>query len=286
MSARSMNWFRKRALITGLLLIMAVNIFALAGVFYNRGGIPESALRLSERELVGPYIWGRHSENSGLSLKLMWRVLRPEPTEKEKNSEEWGRYGRYSGYQGEADWLNQAKLIALGFNDDEMTFQPYGRSRFGRQLPHDVLLVLELDGAAYQAALAQAIKYNRGTTGDLKLLADEQTRNSRLFVIDAALDSDASVTALRMRYPDRSRYAIVHGQIRPTWCCADTGNKISGMVSKINVDNLHVPLAMRGAFDDAKTSFEESEKTKQAHYEAVVAFGQRLEPWITAITRK
>ena len=291
-----MSQYKKRTLIAGLTTILAVNIFVLTGVFYNRSGTPESTLRLSERELNEPYVWGNRAENSGLSLKLVWRVLPTEPTnptnptDSEKNSKPADQYWRYANYQGGTNWLNEAKMIALGFDSVADQLPADGGSRVARQLPRDVLLVLELDGSAYQAALAQAVKYNRGTEEDLKLLADEQTNNSRLFVIDAGLTSDASATALRTRYADRSRYAIVQGQIHPAWWLAAGVNKISGTVSKINVDNLHVPLEMRAALDSkfagAVASYEQSVKTKRVRYEAVVAFGQRLEPWITAATRK
>jgi len=276
-----MKWNNKRTLIAGVALIMGVNIIALAGVFYNRRGTAESALQLSERELAPPG-WRDNKEDSGLSLKIAWRVLPPEPKSKTTGDEEPDDYTFYPAYSGTSDWLNESKMIALGFDPVSAKSRVDERSSFGRLLPRDVLLVLELNGSAYETALKRAIKYNSGSEENVKMMLNERDKNSRLFVIDAGFDA----VTLRAAYPDRKRYAIARGQVRPYWQSAGADNKFTGVVSKLSIDTLHVPLEMRGTFDGASLILNDTPSAKPVHYEVDVKFGQRLEPWIVAATRK
>ncbi len=200
-----MNWSRRHTLALGAALIVATNAVALLGVAYNRSGTPESELRLSQRELRPPYQWGLQRENSGLSLTLVWQAGEP--------------------YGSTAAWLDRAKLTELGFDVSRSA----GRRHYEKVRDREVYLVLELAGSAYQAALdaareraekrkAEALAH----PGDAKLktqadfsqkqLFHEEHEASRLFVIDAGLDAGA----LRAKYADRSRYAIVRGRVRPT----------------------------------------------------------------------
>lgn len=275
-----MMWNRKRTVIAGVALIMGVNIFALAGVFFNRSGTAESTLKLSERELTLPG-WRDNKEDSGLSLKISWRVLPPEPIAKTAPDKNADDYTLYPSYSGESDWLNESKMIALGFDPSSANSRLDERSSATNQKTRDVMLVLQLNGSAYETALKRAIKYNSGSKENVKMMINERDKNSRLFVIDAGLNA----TALRAAYPDRSQYAIVRGQIRPFWN-ADNKKKLAGVVSTLNVDTLHVPLKLRHTFDGASLILDEAPAAKLVRYEADVAFGQRLEPWITAATRK
>ena len=54
-------------------------------------------------------------------------------------------------------------------------------------------------------------------------LKHEQGEASRLFIVDAGLD----LAALRQRYPERQRYAIVKGRVRP-WSAVDEGRTLVG----------------------------------------------------------
>ena len=141
-----------------------------------------------------------------------------------------------------------------------------------------MLLVLELNGAAYQTSLARAIKFDSGSDDDVRYVAAEKHRNSRLFVVDAGLDA----ATIRVKYPARQQYAIVRGQIRLTRSStAGTGNFV-GMVSALNIQSLHVPNGLRPTFEGATRESEASEGKKSARYEVNVSFGQRLELWIIA----
>ena len=65
-----MSRWPKHSLIAGVGLIVVVNAIVLGGVAYNRSSEPESALRLSERELAAPMRGYGNKENSGIALAL------------------------------------------------------------------------------------------------------------------------------------------------------------------------------------------------------------------------
>ena len=269
---KSRNYFLP---IAAVVLIVLTNAVALGGVAWNRAGETESQLVLSQRELRLPFR-GLNRENSGLVFDLDWRVATPP-----------GKDGSYHGYYrgGALEWLDKAKMESLGF---DMT-PPEGRnSRLNNQgLSREVLLVLELDGEAYRQSLEWARQHlvseeakfaampdGNEKTNRLKNAADqlslEETESSRLFVIDAGLD----VASLRNKYPDRTRHAIVRGQVRPAWPDDRSGNVVRGHVSDVSIAAINVPHIYRNLF--AETSGKEK-------FTVRLAFGQRLEPWVTQL---
>ena len=270
-----MKWSRTHTLVAGLALIVGVNAVVLAGVAFNRSGEPESNMRLSERELQVPFVWRDGIDNSGMSLHLNWRMLSPElPNDKQNAS-------HYFAYRGGAEWLNAAKMAALGFEPPHANDPLNDRRRRERELSRDVLLVLEFDGAAYQATLARAMKLDASVAENAKVLKREQEASSRLFVVDAGLDK----VALRAKYPDRERFAIMRGQVRPMWAADQKSNAPAGYVSQVSVDALNVPLALRSVFDGARLmGFDEAKNV--VRYDVDVAFGRQLLPWIRGATRK
>ena len=261
--------------IAAVVLIVLTNAVALGGVAWNRAGAVESQLVLSQRELRLPFrVFDR--ENSGLALALNWRVaIAPE--------KDAGYRGYYSG--GAPEWLDKAKMESLGF---DMTPNEAGRSRSNdRSLSRDVLLVLELDGEAYRQSLewarqhlvSEEAKFAAMPDGNEKKnrlknagdeLAREENESSRLFVVDAGLDA----AGLRGKHPDRTRYAIVRGQVRPVWHDARTASAARGHVSNVSIAAINVPYVYRNLF--AETSGKEK-------FTVGVAFGQRLEPWVTQL---
>ncbi len=288
-----MTWSRKHTLVAGLGLIALTNAIALFGVVYNRSGDPEATFRLTQRELRTPYRWYGNRENSGLALSLVWRVLNEESIATQAYT--W----RYAGIGGTPAWLDKPKMEALGFD----TSSPAAytdlrrRIRYEKQLPREVLLVLELDGPAYRRSLELATQYAAreearlaATPGDKELgtrvknvreaLEWETNRNSRLFVVDAGLDG----AALRAKYPDAGRYALVRGQVRLESGGRDSEN-VRGVVSGLSIESINVPFALRDVFGGA-TLVVDFDQRNRVPFEATVAFGKRLEPWITAAAKK
>ena len=282
------TWSRKRTLIAGLALIVVTNSIALIGVHRNRSGDPESVLRLTERELNPPYRPRDSKENSGMVLQLKWRVL-------DEGGSRSGRYFSYPGYGGEPAWLDEAKLEELGFDTSiahgKTAAADRSLSSYDKQLPREALLVLELDGATYQRALTYVTEQaereitNAGTqeiekakTKAKEWIERETLENSRLFVIDAGLDEKA----LRKKYPDVTHYAIVHGQVRVNRNRNAPADKLTGYVSDLNITRVNVPFEFRDALDIVFKS-NGPEKDNKSRFFAMVSFGKRFEPWITAV---
>ena len=279
-------WRRTDVLWAGLALLVATNGIVLAGALYNRSGEPEATLRLSQRELELPYRYGFERENSGLSLEFRWRVphlAKPEDA---------------ALYYDEAvPWLDKAKLAELGFDLSRPPSTAEGARYYGKQLPREVLLVLEYEGAAWRAALQRAEERAnrageraRANPGAVELkkalesasadLDSEKSRGSRLFVVDAGRDS----AALRQKYPDRSHYAIVPGIVRLASRRRGMDMIPIGYVSSLSVAAINVPTAYRAPFASAYKDADEA-MPRPGKYEAVVAFGRRLEPWIVDVQR-
>ena len=283
---------RKYILLAGAGLILLTNAVALGGAAYNRYGDPESTLRLSERELRPADGWGVDRENSGMALDLRWRTLG-----KDVESANDFIEGRYA-YRGAPTWLNQRKLAALGFNTSSRK-APGGRE-YDAISAKQVFLVLELDGAAYQAMLERVRQLGEQAktahTGSANVkdverkvknaeerLAREETSNSRLFVIDAGLDAEA----LRAQYPDRTRYAIVRGQVRPYWDRGANGvTELVGHVVGTSAGEINVPLGFQTSFARANERTSRGENAQLPKRDITVAFGRRLEPWITAVANR
>lgn len=276
-------WSRRYTLFAGLALILVVNGIALSGVALNRSGEPESQVQLSERELQLPYGRWNNKENSGVELSLRWRVHvgndAPDP------------YVGYGSYGGTASWLDEAKMLALGFEvpPDRQTVRWKNRQNRTREM----LLVLEVNGAAYQQALERARRKaddeeklktenlgNKEFENRAKQARDyaesEAKETSRLFVVDVGLDKDV----LRSRYPDKTRFLIARGQVRPQILTQDKQDRLSGYISALSVGQINVPVEFQHALKyDVQTG-------KAEHFVASVAYGQRLEPWVVALEGK
>lgn len=274
------NWSRRHTLIAGLALILLTNTTALLGVAKNRSGEPESELQLTQRELQSPF-WSLNKENSGVSLRINWRI----PV----RNNDLGYYA-YSG--GAPDWLDEAKMTSLGFDlklpSPEDTTNLYRWN--ARQLSREILLVLEMDGPAYQQTLqrvrqkaAEQEAKLAAQPGDQKLqqeakaareqVTHEEQQSSRLFAIDAGLD----LGALRARYPDRKHYAIVHAKVKPSLNFGEGKQTIVGFINGISIDTINVPHQYHTQLAPA----ENFPVRRTTDFKANIAFGQRLEPWVT-----
>ena len=286
------TWSRKTILLAGIGLILITNTVALLGVAYNRNGEPDSVLRLSQRELQSPYQWRGNRENSGVALTLRWRVLADD------SHDPTTLVISYAGSGGSPKWLDQAKLSALGFDVRQREDTAMNHTRYDKVLAKDVLLVLELDGPAYRSALERLTQYaarqealsaanannkefEQRAKNAREQAQQEERESSRLFVIDAGLDA----AALRAKYPDRARYTIVRGQVRPQLLRDAKELRAVGYVNAVNIDRINVPLRFHPLFQPWIERRNDLQ-TALPGYEVTVAFGRRLEPWITAALRR
>jgi hypothetical protein len=276
---------RGRTLAAGIALIALTNAIALGGVAWNRSGEPESVLKLTQRELWQPYSYGLAREEGGLQLSVRWRALHADP-----------EIGFYGEFHGQPEWLNEAKLAAFGFDVSPPPATRRASWRYDRQLPREALVVLELDGPTYQKALERARaraekemakgaalgKTGPGTPAQQAalFLKNEETANSRLFVVDVGRDAQA----LRAKYPDRTRYAIVQGKVRPYYQ-AGRGKEArwTGTIEVIENARVNVPLEFSKAIGPAPRSIPPAGVAGGGSaIEVTVAFGKRFEPWIVA----
>lgn len=278
------SWSRGRTLGLGIGLIVLTNAIALGGVWWNRSADPESVLTLSQRELSLPWRSLRMMENSGLALNLNWRVAGREAGDSASGSTING---------GTPEWLDAAKMAALGFTSDAAQADSEHR-RYARQLPREVILVMELAGPAWQRALdrarenagrhAAAAAANAGSKQFAERakrasdeLAREEHSNSRLFVIDAGLDA----RLLREKYPDRNRFLLLRGTVRPTTRTREhTTPQATGYVSRVGNGQIHVPHALREPLESLRA---QSEPGGGDRFSATLQVGQRLEPWLVAV---
>lgn len=282
------SWTRWHTLFAGAALIILSNAIALSGVAVNRSGEPESRSMLRERELVLPYGGDRQAENSGLALRLNWRILDAD--------DEYPDYG-YSTSGARPAWLDATRMAALGFHITSGKVTPEAREHFVRQLPRQVLVVLEFEGPAWRQAVerartstarhAAAAAANPGSQEFAKKakasrdgLSLEETHASRLFAIDAGLDAKA----LRARYPDRSRHLMLRGTVRPTVRQHDEQYRLAGYLSEIIIDQVNVPFALRPLLEPLRDIGRPAPTERTPRYQVQIAIGQRLEPWIESLS--
>jgi len=157
-------------------------------------------------------------------------------------------------------------------------------------------VVLELDGPAYQQARTRARERAAkemakgeatGKTGPgtpaaqaATFLQNEETANTRLFAVDVGRDA----RELRAKYPDRTRYAIVQGKVRP-YHQAGRGKEAgwTGYIEVIENARVNVPLELRRAVESAPRSAPYASAAPVGPaFEVTLAFGKRFEPWIIA----
>lgn len=286
-------WPKVNVMVAGIALIAATNGVALVGVAWNRSGTPESQLQLSQRELHSPYRW-QVRDNSGIALKLAWRVP-VRNGKKGRAGDDDAEYG-VSG-SGTPWWLDAAKLRSLGFalasaaGDDDTGWQ--GR----RERSREVLLVLELNGADTQRSLEQVQRkvaeadallaanpdkkeFQQRARWAQERLKQETEENSRLFAVDAGLD----LASLRAKYPDRSRFLIVHGKVGLWAYGPRKADEAQGHVYGVINDTINVPLELRRLFEKEGEQVTRGRATSTAPFQATVAFGQRLEPWLVQVS--
>lgn len=281
----------KIVFITAFLLVVFVNAIILIGAGYNRSGDPESVVVLTERELQTPYRWNKDES----ALRIHWRILLPEHD----------KYNRYNSPL----WFDQQKLESLGYefhqdsdNDDNSQSLEYATmKRQSNFIEREVILVLEYDGDTYQQAVKLADKKIKKIerklaklTNDKELLIElkeakeylkhEQLSASRLFVIDAGLD----VKALRRQYPNNQRFILANGIVDASSYWPYKNNEegfIAGRIDRLSVERLHVERDAHSIIDKLRPSLGYAHNENPPRFQAIVHYGQRLEPWIDSVSR-
>ena len=113
-----------------------------------------------------------------------------------------------------------------------------------------------------------------------KRLNRERQTESRLFVIDAGLDP----RKLREKYDDRTRFFITKGLVKPTYTYENKIKTVTGIVTKLSVESVHVPLKYRQLFDAILVEDNSiHNEFRQPRYSVTLANGSRFEPWIVSV---
>jgi hypothetical protein len=173
-----------------------------------------------------------------------------------------------------------------------------GRAYYRKQVPKEVLLVMEMNGKSSElmrarieawaareerlvAANPSSPEFTRRARSASEAVLREERLSSRLFIVDAGRDR----AALRALYPDRTRYAIVRGAVRPQVVGPDTAATFQGYVTEVAAEQINVPYRFRAAFDSVRRSESSRDEITASPFAASVAFGRRLEPWIMSAAR-
>jgi hypothetical protein len=295
----------RAALAAGLGLLALVNAAALGGVAWNRGE-QDSRLHLTQRELQLPYSYlPSQGEDPGLSLRLQWHADIP-------------CIGPFCCSYSQPEWLDAQKLASLGFDVSEPSADE--RTRVQRSQKHEAILVLEFEGPAYMHYLqglkddlrkaqekaahagepgdpvAEAARVARGaieavtasiTASDNEVgeaaeaLRKGAREDSRLFAVDAGLDREA----LRRKYPDRTRYALVRGLVTYTPDWDDKRRfRARGQVDSLLNESINLPRPLARQLGIESYAAYNQDSTRFS-YEGEVAFGRKLEPWIVEVRR-
>lgn len=285
---------KKYGLLSAVALLMFVNIIVLASVARNRAGAPEAVIELTERELEHSfYRSSADKENTGISLRLAWN--------------------QYPGYNSKFllknnrgltyDWFDQSKLEATGFDCSLPLTDPKAERYYEKILPRKAFAVLEFEGKAWDAwherariSLSEVIdNVKKGTARekDLKEAQEEYEQEmktrSRLFAVDVGSDP----ARLRQQYPDNKRYLVVPAKISLTYIRQynSAPQKLTGYISEVLVDNIHVPKTMRSVLDalsiknkgQMDTYYPYALRKREPSYKVTLFYGSRYEPWVGSI---
>lgn len=257
-------------------LVLVANALAISLVAYNRSGMPESVLRLGARELA-PLREPALADEGLPELRPRLRLA--------EGSGAGGPEAR------SPSWLDEAKLRELGARLPAAGPAGDKQRRRLTAAPFSIaaMLVLELDGDAYRQSLAlareragraaaalaanpQDDRLRREASQADKALAEDDTQASRLFAVDAGLDA----VALRARYPNRARHAIVHGRIGAMMIGEPGHQRIASIVEDTGANSVSIPAEHVAALD--RLQHGDAEGTVE------IAFGRRLEPWIRGLS--
>lgn len=256
----------RRLVIAALALVLAVNVWVLAGVGWNRLGEPVAELTLTERELAMPYTRWPRGENSGIALRL----VRPDQ---------------------DYHWLDRDKLFELGFDPDRYRsverwlWEPVERPAW---------IVLEYDGPAFRALVdeqREGLAQRRAglATGEFnereienarQRLADLQHSASRLVAVDAGLNRGPLVD----RHGGSPKHVVVRGKLRMHGLRQPGSDEtaIRARVSELLPSRVHVPRRFHAELAEAVAD-RRVDPDQRPRYRVTLRYGRRALPWLAGL---
>lgn len=210
-----------------ILLILFANGAALFNASRNRAQV-QNEVELSEREL---WVHGESRDRSSISLRLIT-----------------------SSRKRDMEWLNEAKMTAIGF-------RPIRSQEDSYQLPRRGFAVLEFNGPEYRRMVEESEAEHRKEDG------------SRLLIVDFAADAKA----LESKYADRTRYIIVRAIVFPSYFKMGSPPVPEERRGNISIEgtSIEVPNPFRGFFV--------GKDRQRMKFQVRIRFGANYEPWIASV---
>jgi hypothetical protein len=254
-------------------LVVVSNLAAWRVAALNRRGEPEAVLVLTERELRLP---ARQAENTALTLSLVFEPPRQARQE-----------SRAPG------WFDRAKLEAIGFDCSRPVTTEHAEY-YRTRPPRTAYAALEYEGALWRKQLEQAplapqmpasitVPESAVQHGVVRVAPRDPFLDSHLIPIDV----DHDPAALRARHPDTRAVAIVEATVALQYV-GNAGRPpfLMGRVTSVLPPEINVPREWRGALVALQSDREPDTWPPPQHeprFRATVAWGRRLEPWITHV---
>jgi len=240
---------KSTSLILAIAVILASNGIALIETTHNHAGNPVQTIQLTERELP---ILNADQENTGVDLNISWSQF---------SSPSAGLV------------LNRQRLEAAGFT---FSAPPSEASKGVAILPRVAYVALEYEGQKWKDWQASKQRID-----DQVIINGKQTLETHLFVVDAS----RSMSELRSRYPDQSKFLIVRAVVMAqTQAVKDspagvvTSYRYYGRVMQIMPNVIHVPLPYSRLISSLKPRTE-----REPRYTVTLSYGTSLEPWVSAV---
>ncbi len=263
----------KNYLFIGLTILIGTNLAALSGVAYNRMGEKTAQLTLTERELSLPYNNRVQKENSGMSLSIDWRT----PS---------GNNETYYPYNSRSIEITKEELLALGFAQTDVKNNYRAESK-------ELYWAFEFDGTLHKAEIVKAKEkyqtallayedqpndtHGRKKNEYNKNLEREKTTNSRLFFIEASADYES----IAAKFADQKNIIIIKGLAKPYYNSSDKTHSLR--LKHLSIRKILVPLEYAKALSHLKKP--DRRDNKPPRYAVDISWGNRLEPWVTNISK-
>lgn len=237
----------RRGLAAAAALVIATNIFVLAGVAYNRSQAIER-VELTSFELQKSYT---SDDNSGISLTFNWISTSPEPVY--------------------VPLFTDEQIQAAGFGPP-----PSPPAEWQMPLPRAVFVAFEIGGDAWRKWQDRydAVQQTHPPGG--------RTPAPKTHLLPVDLSRDAET--LRQKYPDGSRYLILRAtfNLSPEYRVpSPSTRRWQGFLSYALPSAVHVPLP----FSEILRPLPSYEPGDKPLYTVTICFGRRYEPWIESVRK-